>query len=160
MPRGCFVHRTLQQQMTKMTTNSDLQVVWTVEQMNLGDLVPLVISFPRERAAVYTRRHMATTGESSRLLIGTKMALNLTVKVHPAVLFQIVDAYERRGVESQRVIGTLLGKWIVNLEKSTIVCIITDNSWQPRIHSSRAHHCRICQFMSLSMANFTQKRFS
>jgi JAB1/Mov34/MPN/PAD-1 ubiquitin protease len=38
------------------------------------------------------------------------MALNLTVKVHPVVLFQIVDAYERRNADSHRVIGTLLGK--------------------------------------------------
>ncbi|KAL6443415.1 hypothetical protein ACFW04_002932 [Cataglyphis niger] len=40
------------------------------------------------------------------------MALNLTVKVHPVVLFQIVDAYERRKAESLRVIGTLLGNVI------------------------------------------------
>lgn len=39
------------------------------------------------------------------------MALNLTVKVHPVVLFQIVDAYERRKAESHRVIGTLLGNF-------------------------------------------------
>lgn len=39
-----------------------------------------------------------------------KMALNLVVKVHPVVLFQIVDAYERRNADSHRVIGTLLGK--------------------------------------------------
>lgn len=39
------------------------------------------------------------------------MALNLLVKVHPVVLFQIVDAYERRGAETHRVIGTLLGKF-------------------------------------------------
>ncbi|KAM3956402.1 eukaryotic translation initiation factor 3 subunit f1 [Aphomia sociella] len=37
------------------------------------------------------------------------MALNLVVKVHPVVLFQIVDAYERRNADSHRVIGTLLG---------------------------------------------------
>lgn len=37
-------------------------------------------------------------------------ALNLTVKVHPLVLFQVVDAYERRNADSKRVIGTLLGK--------------------------------------------------
>ncbi|XP_053608683.1 eukaryotic translation initiation factor 3 subunit F [Plodia interpunctella] len=37
------------------------------------------------------------------------MALNLAVKVHPVVLFQIVDAYERRNADSHRVIGTLLG---------------------------------------------------
>ncbi|KAL4703113.1 hypothetical protein ACJJTC_000172 [Scirpophaga incertulas] len=37
------------------------------------------------------------------------MALNLVVKVHPVVLYQIVDAYERRNADSHRVIGTLLG---------------------------------------------------
>lgn len=37
------------------------------------------------------------------------MALNLTLKVHPVVLFQIVDAFERRNVDAYRVIGTLLG---------------------------------------------------
>lgn len=37
-------------------------------------------------------------------------ALNLSVKVHPIVLFQIVDAFERRNADSLRVIGTLLGK--------------------------------------------------
>lgn len=37
-------------------------------------------------------------------------ALNLSVKVHPIVLFQIVDAFERRNADSQRVIGTLLGE--------------------------------------------------
>lgn len=40
----------------------------------------------------------------------SKMALNLIVRVHPVVLFQIVDAYERRNADSHRVIGTLLGK--------------------------------------------------
>lgn len=38
------------------------------------------------------------------------MALNVIVKVHPVVFFQIVDAYERRNADAQRVIGTLLGK--------------------------------------------------
>lgn len=37
-------------------------------------------------------------------------ALNLTVRVHPLVLFQVVDAFERRNADSQRVIGTLLGE--------------------------------------------------
>lgn len=36
--------------------------------------------------------------------------MNLSVKVHPVVLFQIVDAFERRNADSKRVIGTLLGK--------------------------------------------------
>lgn len=42
-------------------------------------------------------------------------ALNLTVRVHPLVLFQVVDAYERRNVDSKRVIGTLLGTSSIHL---------------------------------------------
>lgn len=38
--------------------------------------------------------------------------LNLTVRVHPLVLFQVVDAYERRNADSKRVIGTLLGNFL------------------------------------------------
>ncbi len=38
------------------------------------------------------------------------MAFNIKVKIHPVVLFQIADAYERRNMENHRVIGTLLGK--------------------------------------------------
>lgn len=33
----------------------------------------------------------------------------LSVRVHPVVLFNIVDAYERRNESQDRVIGTLLG---------------------------------------------------
>jgi translation initiation factor 3 subunit F len=36
-------------------------------------------------------------------------AVSLRVKVHPVVLFQIADAYERRSMENHRVIGTLVG---------------------------------------------------
>jgi hypothetical protein len=43
------------------------------------------------------------------------MAFNVTVKVHPVVLFQIVDSYERRNQDSLRVIGTLLGRFYVYL---------------------------------------------
>lgn len=46
------------------------------------------------------------------------MALNLKVKIHPVVLFQIVDAYERRNADSHRVIGTLLGKLKESQEKT------------------------------------------
>jgi hypothetical protein len=38
--------------------------------------------------------------------------MNLTpvdVKIHPTVLFQIIDAYERRNEKMTRVVGTLLG---------------------------------------------------
>lgn len=48
------------------------------------------------------------------------MALNLTVKLHPVVLFQIIDSYERRNPDAQRVIGTLLG----NIEKIYLVAFI------------------------------------
>lgn len=41
-------------------------------------------------------------------------ALNLTVRVHPLVLFQVVDAYERRNADNKRVIGTLLGRQYSN----------------------------------------------
>ena len=43
------------------------------------------------------------------------MAVNIRVKVHPVVLFQIADAYERRDMEKYRVIGTLLGKSVMNI---------------------------------------------
>ncbi|XP_037267987.2 eukaryotic translation initiation factor 3 subunit f1 [Rhipicephalus microplus] len=39
------------------------------------------------------------------------MARNITVKVHPVVLFSIVDSYERRNDGAERVIGTLLGSY-------------------------------------------------
>jgi translation initiation factor 3 subunit F len=38
-----------------------------------------------------------------------RMAVNIRVKVHPVVLFQIADSYERRSQENHRVIGTLVG---------------------------------------------------
>ena len=39
----------------------------------------------------------------------SKMAVNLVARVHPVVLFSIVDSYERRNEDAKRVIGTLLG---------------------------------------------------
>jgi len=44
------------------------------------------------------------------------MALNLTVKVHPTVLFQIVNAYERRNLDRTSILGTLLG----TIDKTTV----------------------------------------
>lgn len=52
-------------------------------------------------------------------------ALNLTVRVHPLVLFQVVDAYERRNADSQRVIGTLLG---IFMKKIDFLCEFYRNS--------------------------------
>ena len=40
-----------------------------------------------------------------------KMALNAVCRVHPVVLFSIVDSYERRNEDARRVIGTLLGEY-------------------------------------------------
>lgn len=37
------------------------------------------------------------------------MAANLVCRIHPVVLFTIVDSYERRMEDAKRVIGTLLG---------------------------------------------------
>jgi len=37
------------------------------------------------------------------------MASNQVCKLHPVVLFSIIDAYERRNEDAKRVIGTLLG---------------------------------------------------
>ncbi|XP_033742520.1 eukaryotic translation initiation factor 3 subunit F-like [Pecten maximus] len=37
------------------------------------------------------------------------MATNLVCRVHPVVLFSIIDSYERRNEDAKRVIGTLLG---------------------------------------------------
>lgn len=42
--------------------------------------------------------------------------VNLTVKVHPVVLFSIADSYERRAADSHRVIGTLVG----NVDKQCV----------------------------------------
>jgi len=37
------------------------------------------------------------------------MALHINAKLHPTVLYTIVDAYERRSIDQHRVIGSLLG---------------------------------------------------
>merc|ERR1711979_72481 len=39
----------------------------------------------------------------------TKMASQVVCKVHPVVLFSIIDSFERRNEDAKRVIGTLLG---------------------------------------------------
>ena len=37
------------------------------------------------------------------------MSLPIDVKIHPTVLFSIIDSYERRNEKMTRVVGTLLG---------------------------------------------------
>merc|ERR1712137_1130183 len=54
----------------------------------------------------------------------SRMALNLTVKLHPVVLLQIIDSYERRNLDAQRVIGTLLGTSYKNgVEVTNCFCV-------------------------------------
>jgi translation initiation factor 3 subunit F len=58
------------------------------------------------------------------------MALNLTVKVHPTVLFQIVNAYERRNLDRTSILGTLLG----TIDKNTVEvsnCFVVPHSISP-----------------------------
>ena len=45
------------------------------------------------------------------------MAANLVCRIHPVVLFTIVDSYERRNEDAKRVIGTLLGKDLLELKR-------------------------------------------
>ncbi len=52
------------------------------------------------------------------------MAVDKIVKIHPVVLFQIADAYERRSQDNHRVIGTLLGKEFGYIFKKVTVIII------------------------------------
>ena len=46
------------------------------------------------------------------------MAVNIVCKVHPVVLFSIVDSYERRNEDVKRVIGTLLGQFAISIRLS------------------------------------------
>ena len=46
------------------------------------------------------------------------MAYNLACRVHPVVLFSIVDSFERRNEDARRVIGTLLGKLVSGMSNS------------------------------------------
>ena len=48
--------------------------------------------------------------DSIDCLLTSKMAENVVCRVHPVVLFSIVDSFERRNEDAKRVIGTLLGK--------------------------------------------------
>ena len=64
----------------------------------------------------YTTRAAGSFRNHQELLLEASdppynMAVNIRVKVHPVVLFQIADAYERRDMEKYRVIGTLLGMY-------------------------------------------------
>nr|QBH74204.1 eukaryotic translation initiation factor 3 subunit F [Isotomurus palustris] len=58
------------------------------------------------------------------------MVLNLTVKVHPVVLFQIVNAYERRNLDRNAILGTLLG----TIDKNSVEvtnCFVVPHSISP-----------------------------
>ena len=49
------------------------------------------------------------SSDKTVLQFGGPSAANLTVKVHPLVIFNICDCYVRRPDQAERVIGTLLG---------------------------------------------------
>jgi len=58
------------------------------------------------------------------------MALNLTLKVHPTVLFQIINAYERRNLDRTSILGTLLG----TVDKTSVEvtnCFVVPHSISP-----------------------------
>lgn len=76
------------------------------------------------------KRQSKKTRGSSQIMA----ALNLTVRIHPLVLFQVVDAYERRNVDSKRVIGTLLGKPRPRLIKNSPQCLLTQHQHHQTPH--------------------------
>ena len=53
------------------------------------------------------------------------MASNLVCKVHPVVLFSIIDAYERRNEGAKRVIGTLLGMPLTRVPRYIGQCLLS-----------------------------------
>jgi len=55
------------------------------------------------------------------------MSLNLSVKVHPTVLFQIVNAYERRNLDRTSILGTLLGTIDKNSVEVTNCFVVPHN---------------------------------
>ncbi|KAK9731215.1 JAB1/Mov34/MPN/PAD-1 ubiquitin protease [Popillia japonica] len=67
------------------------------------------------------------------------MALNLIVKVHPVVLFQIVDAYERRNAESYRVIGTLLGSADKGIVEVTNCFCVPHKEYQDQVEAELSY---------------------
>jgi len=59
------------------------------------------------------------------------MVLNLTLKVHPVVLFQIINAYERRNLDRTSILGTLLG----TIDKNCVEvsnCFVVPHSISPQ----------------------------
>ena len=58
----------------------------------------------------------------------SKMAVSLVCRVHPVVLFTIVDSYERRNEDARRVIGTLLGVHCLLIHYTDIGCKLKESS--------------------------------
>ncbi|CAM9300731.1 unnamed protein product, partial [Discosporangium mesarthrocarpum] len=61
----------------------------------------------------------APTGQAPRSLSSFASTNDIAVKVHPMVLFSILDHYLRRPENQKRVIGTLLGKVVANVVEVT-----------------------------------------
>lgn len=60
---------------------------------------------------VGTRSTATTAPSTANSLQNLKMPKITTVRLHPTALFTIVDSYEHRSENQQRVIGTLLGSF-------------------------------------------------
>ncbi|KAK3610164.1 hypothetical protein CHS0354_039948 [Potamilus streckersoni] len=61
------------------------------------------------------------------------MACNLECRVHPVVLFAIVDSYERRNEDAKRVIGTLLGSYDKNAVEVTNCFAVPHNESEDEV---------------------------
>lgn len=75
---------------------------------------PCVLTRAVLKRSLTLKNQAVKKDHTPKSLFNNMAALNLMVRVHPLVLFQVVDAYERRNVDSKRVIGTLLGKQLKN----------------------------------------------
>merc|ERR1712062_905724 len=73
-------------------------------------------------AHTWMRQNFVSKDKNLRL----KKSFNLQVKVRPVVLFQICDAYERRNIENDRVIGTVLGWFATGNEITSHSALIHD----------------------------------
>ena len=79
-------------------------------------------------------------------LFSSKMAASMSsvaCRVHPVVLFSVVDSYERRNEDAKRVIGTLLGKYT-----------LFHSDWWPNRATVRPHMLTVSDF-DMWFARFT-----
>ncbi|PNH02266.1 Eukaryotic translation initiation factor 3 subunit F [Tetrabaena socialis] len=65
---------------------------------------------------------------------------NISVKVHPVVLFAICDAYTRRKENQDRVIGTLLGVVVDNTIEVKNCYVVPHNESSEQVMVDVVHH--------------------